>query len=160
MAGVNDVATKYPDLIAEWHPTKNKTTPDKARATQQSKYWWLCEKGHEWEAVLGNRIKGAKCPYCTNKKVLPNETDLQTKYPEIKSYWNYEKNNGLLPNTIPEYYDSNVWFICDKGHEWQEKPRALITRTQYKCPVCAGKNIEEAPLLIKAYPEIAKVIVT
>ena len=47
-----------PDLIAEWHPTKNEgLNPEDV--THGSR--WQSAKGHEWEAVIGSRPKNG-CP--------------------------------------------------------------------------------------------------
>ena len=65
--GVNDLATLYPELAKEWHPTKNGVlTPNNIACGSNKKVWWLLlyddpETGKhfdfEWEASIGNRIK-------------------------------------------------------------------------------------------------------
>lgn len=42
------------------------------------KVWWICSKGHEWQAAVSTRNGGNKCPYCAGQKVLPGNNDLQT----------------------------------------------------------------------------------
>ena len=40
-AGVNDLATKRPDLATEWHPTKNgDLKPTDVAAGSEKKAWW------------------------------------------------------------------------------------------------------------------------
>ena len=59
------------DLVKEWHPTKNgDLLPSDVTRGSNKKAWWVCEKGHEWEAAINNRTHGKNCPYCSNKKVL------------------------------------------------------------------------------------------
>jgi hypothetical protein len=56
-----------PELIREWHPTRNPTL--KARdvsLNHPDKVWWICEQGHEWEATIRLRVTGRNCPFCTN----------------------------------------------------------------------------------------------
>src|SRR5262249_3963543 len=56
----NCLATTHPDLLNEWHPTKNGTLrPDDVTASSHKRVWWKCPKGpdHEWEATLLNRTK-------------------------------------------------------------------------------------------------------
>jgi hypothetical protein len=68
--GINDLATMYPHIAKEWHPTKN----GNLQATDVSysstkKVWWQCEHGHEWQAVIQERTRqdrGSKCPYCSH----------------------------------------------------------------------------------------------
>ena len=46
-AGVNDLATKRPDLAAEWHPAKNgDLEPSAILAGSHRKFWWRhwCDK--------------------------------------------------------------------------------------------------------------------
>ena len=54
----NNLAVRYPDLIKEWHPTKNgKLTPHKVMPGSHRKVWWICDQGHEWKANISNRGK-------------------------------------------------------------------------------------------------------
>ena len=52
----------------------------------------MCEHGHEWKAVISNRAKGDKCPYCSGKLAIQGKNDLCTLYPEIA--------NIIIPNII------------------------------------------------------------
>jgi len=56
-----------PNLASEWHPIKNGVlTADKVTQYSDKKVWWMCKKsGHEWEAKVYHRSKGASCPYCS-----------------------------------------------------------------------------------------------
>ena len=55
-----------PGLAAEWHPTKNgELRPfDFAAGSSREKAWWAGSCGHEWEAAIGNRYRGAGCQEC------------------------------------------------------------------------------------------------
>ena len=60
----------YPELVAEWHPTKNGDKhPDDYLYQSNKKAWWKCQRGHEWEASIDNRAKKRGCPYCSNRLV-------------------------------------------------------------------------------------------
>jgi len=62
------LATKKPNLAQEWHPTKNgKLTPEDITSGSNKKVWWLCKRGHEWEAVIYSRSNGNGCPYCAGR---------------------------------------------------------------------------------------------
>jgi len=69
----NCLAIKKPYLVKEWHPTKNGSiTPKEIVAGSHKKYWFKCNKGHEWETHLNNRTGKTKktqngCPYCLYK---------------------------------------------------------------------------------------------
>ncbi|PKN65486.1 MAG: hypothetical protein CVU57_10240 [Deltaproteobacteria bacterium HGW-Deltaproteobacteria-15] len=58
-----------PDLRKEWHPTRNGSVkPEEVAPFSSSKFWWICEKGHEWEARAYNRTRGQGCPFCAGKR--------------------------------------------------------------------------------------------
>ena len=80
------------ELMAEWNWERN-TDFDPSQLTLGSnrKVWWKCVKGHEWQTTIAHRSNGQKCPYCSGKKVLKGENDLQTANPNLAKEWNYEK---------------------------------------------------------------------
>lgn len=69
------------NLFREWHPTKNgELTPKDVTCGSNKKVWWMCEKGHEWEAIIVNRTKGRGCPYCSDKKLIKSLNIKRPKY--------------------------------------------------------------------------------
>lgn len=79
LAGFNDLATTQPALARQWHPTKNgERRPTDFTAASHAKVWWICERGHAWQAEIKSRVQGAGCPVCAGKQVLPGENDLAT----------------------------------------------------------------------------------
>lgn len=64
LTGHNDLLTQYPLVAAEWS-AKNTVSPDTVHAGSAKKYWWECQKNHEWEASISNRtVLGSGCPKC------------------------------------------------------------------------------------------------
>lgn len=64
----------HPELSKEWNYSKNgKLSPDSVFYGTQKIYWWICSKGHEWEASPNNRSRGRNCPYCNNKMDVRKE---------------------------------------------------------------------------------------
>ncbi len=60
-----NLALSNPELLQEWHPTKNKgLKPKDFTPGSGKKVWWKCSTGHEWEAVIGSRTKGRGCKQC------------------------------------------------------------------------------------------------
>lgn len=41
-----------PDLSKEWNYKKNKKLPNEFLPNSNQKVWWICESGHEWEAMV------------------------------------------------------------------------------------------------------------
>ena len=65
--GINDLATKRPEIAKEWHPTKNgDLKPTRVTCGYNIKVWWLCpDCGCEWEAEVHRRaVRGNGCPNC------------------------------------------------------------------------------------------------
>jgi len=143
LPGYNDLATTNSELTAEWHPTKNgDLTPDMVFAGGREKAWWKCKEGHEWQAPIDRRNRGAGCPYCTNKKVLPGYNDLATKNSKLAAEWHPTKNGELMPQMVVAGSNRKVWWLCSAcGHEWQN----VVQRRNNgaKCPQCKAKKKAE-----------------
>lgn len=76
LEGFNDLATVNPSLAREWHPTLNgKLTAKQVTAgSSKKKVWWLCPRGHEYQATVANRSNGTGCPICKKEQ--------KTSFPE------------------------------------------------------------------------------
>jgi DNA-directed RNA polymerase subunit RPC12/RpoP len=131
--GVNDVATKYHELICEWDWDNNKKAPTELKASVQLKCWWKCEKGHSYEATIWNRKLGKSCPYCNGKRPILGKNDLKTLFSVLAEEWDYERNRKVPDEYLPKS-NSRVWWKCKNGHSW----KALISeRTRgTNCPYC------------------------
>lgn len=128
-----------PDLAKEWNDKKNNPLkPDNFTIKSNYKAWWICKKGHEWEATINSRTRGKGCPYCSNKKV-GKENNLKVKYPKIAKEWHPKKNKNLTPRDFTYGSKKKVWWKCSRGHEWEA---AISNRTSRHsgCPFCAGKR--------------------
>jgi len=146
----------YPEIAKQWHPTKNHDlTPDKVTPGSGEKVWWLCGKGHEWQAAVYYRSnRGYKCPYCARARAS-KEYNLLKMYPEIAKQLHPVKNGKLTPDKVTPASHKKVWWLFGKGHEWQT---AVSDRSKkgYRCPYCAGTKASKEYSLLKIYPEIAK----
>ena len=119
LSGFNDLATLYPYLLKEWHPSKNLPLfPRECLAGGSKKVWWICEKHHEYQMLLSDKIRGRKCPYCQNKKVLIGYNDLATTNPSLALGWHPTRNGNLTPFDVLPGSSKKVWWLCQKGHEW------------------------------------------
>ena len=86
------------------------------------------------------RTKGSGCPVCSGR-IVSKEKNLSVTQPKVAAEWNYERNEGLLPNQFRGGSHKKVWWKCMNNHEWiaEIKSRALSGRG---CPECRkiGKN--------------------
>lgn len=116
----------HPDLAAQWHPTKNTRAVEKVSLGSRYYAWWMCKEGHEWQAKIPGRVRGAGCPVCANKQVVPGVNDLATTEPELAAQWHPSKNGSLTPQQVSRGTCSPVWWQCEKGHEWSTTPKNRV----------------------------------
>lgn len=68
----NSLAAKYPMLSLEWNYEKNGILqPEMFYPGSSEKVWWKGKCGHEWQAKIDNRVRGAGCPYCAGTAAKP-----------------------------------------------------------------------------------------
>ena len=131
------VAEEYPELVPQWG-TINDLSPDKVSSGSHKKVWWVCEKGHTWEAVIKNRThKGSGCPYCEHRAVLTGFNDLQTLFPDVAATWS--PNNQLKPSEVSSMSSFEALWVCGNGHEWRS--RVADRAKGHGCPYCAGQRV-------------------
>lgn len=142
--GVNDLATLYPEIAREWDYERNKgVSPQEIKPYSNKKYWWKCIQRHEYEAPANHRIEGKGCPYCAGQKVWQGFNDLESQKPDLAKEWNYAKNAPLRPSDFTVGSGKKVWWICDKGHEWQA---SIDNRVKKRgCPICDQENKSSFP---------------
>lgn len=137
--GENDLQTLYPDLAKEFDVEKNGISPIYISPKDTKTYMWTCENKHpSFPQSVEHRVnRKTTCPYCTERKVITGNNDLETLFPDIASEWDYENNKGVSPNDISPYtYKSYSW-KCPKGHTYTKR---VIYRTKFHkridCPKC------------------------
>lgn len=127
LKGFNDLATTNPELLEEWDFSKNSNIlPSEIMLVSSQKVWWKCKKcNYEWKTQINLR-KNHNCPNCAHKKIgsknaeLKNNKSLLSVFPNVINVWNYEKNNGLLPENFSPKSNKAVWWKCSIcGKEWK-----------------------------------------
>lgn len=150
VSGINDLASNRPELILEWDSGKNCYDPGKLGLYSQKKVWWICPKGHSWQASVHHRaIRGQGCPYCSGQKMLPGFNDLAATMPGLAAEWNYERNKGLDPSDVMAGSDRKVWWRCSLGHEWEAY--IYSRKNGNGCPFCSGQKV------LKGFNDLATV---
>ena len=138
--GETDLATSHPQLLLRWGD-QNKLRPIDVTAGSQKKVWWICEKGHQWEAyIFSVAMDGCGCPYCAGKKAIPGETDLATLRPDLMEQWDFEKNTMVPQETTVASHDK-AWWKCELGHSWQSMVFSRSKENGSGCPYCTGKLV-------------------
>jgi len=158
MPGINDLETVNPELAAQWHPTKNEgLTPRNVMSGSRQKAWWICSKGHEWQARINSRNStGCGCPVCSGRQVIPGENDLETLYPLVAQQWHPTKNGTLAAKDVSSFSNRKVWWMCELGHEWRSDVKERTARHK-GCPYCTGRRVLAGfNDLETVYPKIAE----
>ena len=120
------------------------------------KSWWLCAKGHEWEATISSRQRNG-CPYCSNLYVSEGSSLLDFN-PTVCLEWDYEKNDTKPYDYNPKS-GKKVWWRCTKGedHVWEAR---IASRAAPEdgilsgCPFCAGRKPSKRYNLAVVHPEL------
>jgi len=128
--GVNDLATKNPELAAQadgWDPTTFSEFSNK-------KVQWVCRLEHKWKASVGDRSGGRGCPICSGQKVLAGFNDLATKNPELAA-----QADGWDPTTVAAHTHRSFKWKCERGHKWK-----ATVNNRFRsggCPFCSNKKL-------------------
>lgn len=141
LPGENDLLTMAPLIARQWHPTKNgNLLPSQVMPASARKVWWRCERDHEWQAEVYSRTSGRECPVCTGRVIVPGENDLESYDPELAKQWCREKNGALTPDSVSIYSNKNVWWQCDRGHQWKTRISDRSFRNN-GCPYCGNRKL-------------------
>lgn len=171
--GFNDLATKYPDVAAEWHPTLNgNLLPTDVTHGSKKEVWWLLPYNDPktgkhfdfvWKASPNARTSGNGCPFLTGQRVWPGYNDLESNYPEVAGQWHPIRNGKMLPSEISYASNKKVWWIQPYddpilGHfefEWEAN---VLNRTLLgeKCPFLGNDKVWSGYNDLQTrFPEIA-----
>lgn len=141
LKGFNDLKSTYPDIAAQWHPTKNGTaSPDMFTYGSDHKAYWLCPVCKQtWKSAINNRTTNHRgCPFCAHIKPVKGKNDLQTLFPHLMLEWDYEKNIGLAPAELLPSSNKQAWWKCAIcGYRYKA---SISSRTKGSgCKRCAGQ---------------------
>jgi hypothetical protein len=126
-----------PDLVKEWHPTKNgNLTPKNVTTKHDGKIWWLCEVGHEWEATVKDRIKGMGCPSCAGELIEEKYRRDEDSASQQKSYIK-EDNISQQTHPVPQADKSYPYL----GRELRKYPRYSYKATAMIDSPISGNSV-------------------
>lgn len=147
IVGTNDLeswckSNKRNDLLTEWDVKKNVLfSPTQIQYGSSKKVWWICEKGHSYEARISSRtLSHCGCPYCSGQKPIVGQNDFKTCFPLLASEWDYEKNYPIKPEDILKRSGKKFWWKCSKGHSYQASPDARAFGNT-GCPICSHRKL-------------------
>ena len=138
----NSVLTTHPELALEWDMQNNHgLLPEMFSSGSSEPISWICHIcGHRWIANISDRANGNGCPACSKRVATPGTNDIVTLFPLIASEWDYEKNNGLLPEKMLPGSSKVVWWKCRKCNaEWKASIENRCKKNGTGCPYCYGR---------------------
>lgn len=147
--------TDYPELVAEWDYEKNiELNIAVLKHGSHKKVWWKCGKcSHSWQAIVKSRARLKRgCPKCAGIFSDP----ITITHPEIIEFWDYSKNNDLLPESLTAGMHRIVQWKCERGHCWEGKVFHMVRRKKNGyCLEC--RLIDNDRFLTKeSFPELFK----
>lgn len=135
----NSFALVHPELVSQWHPTKNgKLTPYLVEQNSSKRIHWMCSSGHEWIARVYTRNKGVGCPYCSGRYPT-DKNNLKKAYPQICQEWNYELNEKA-PDEYTPVSGQVVWWTCGKCKTNYKMAISARTTRFCGCPNCSKEK--------------------
>lgn len=156
----NNLKAKFPDIAAQWHPTKNgKKKPELFLSKSSQAIWWQCSevKQHAWTASIASRTANATgCPYCAGSK--PSATNSLAKlFPKLAKEWHQSRNLGITPADVTYGSRKVVWWCCPEGpdHVFQAAV-CCRTKTGKGCPMCHGLKVSVTNSLLNLFPKVAQ----
>ena len=150
--------SEYPELLREWHPTKNgELKPDEVSHGSHKKVWWLCSKDHPYDSVIKDRTRKDRpqgCPYCSGNKVS-KDNNLLSLFPKVASEWHPTKNGDSRPEEFAGRSNKKVWWLCLKGHSYDSVIFSRTGKNETGCPYCSGRRISEDNNLLSLSPKVS-----
>lgn len=144
------LAVLYPDVAAEWHPTKNgDLRPENVGPFSNKKAWWKCKLGHEWETFIARRTRErTKCKEC---RLIARS--LKYTHPHLAAEWHPKRNLPLTVTAVSYGMSKAVWWKCKEGHVWSAR---IIGRAKEnsECPKCRSTH-RHAPIT-ESMPDLVK----
>lgn len=145
----------FPELVKEWDFETNTLSIDEVMWSSNKKAYWVCVKGHKWEARIDSRTgnRKSKCPKCQNKAVS-DDNSLAVVCPDLSKEWDFEKNYPLTPDMVTYGSAKEVGWICPKGHKWDARISSRSGRLKQGCSYCDGKKVSVENSLGHNFPEL------
>ena len=149
--GETDLLSQDPEGCKEWDYKKNTIKPDEVTLKSNKKVWWICPKGHSYQAIIKSHSNKIGCPICDGKKILSGFNDLMSQDPEGCKEWDYEKNT-IDPATVAKFNSQKAWWLCPNGHSYE---MLIINHSSgHRCPIC---NESAGEIRVQSYLQSHKI---
>ena len=131
---------------AKYWSDKNENSPRDIFKSSNTKYWFKCECGHDFDATLNKIILGRWCPYCSNppKKLCDlnectNCFEKSFASSDKVKYWS--DKNLFNPRNVFKVTGKKYWFNCQCGHVFECGLDCV--KIGNWCPYCSNQKLCE-----------------
>ena len=138
LAPSSSLASRFPALAAEWHPSKNgRLRAGDVHPGAQRHVWWKCAAGrdHEWQADVRVRVAFPRCPFCSGRRASVTNS-LAKLFPKVAREWNRARNRDITAGDVLAASREYAWWRCPLGHDWRARISDRTLRGR-DCPLCA-----------------------
>lgn len=147
LTGYNDLKTKFPEMIKYWDYAKNDVSPENVHFGSSKKYWWICDKGHNYQQPLKYKIKGHVGCDCSKAGISKKEKELyETISKSLGKNIDIETNNRTVLSDYKEldiYIPEKKVAIEFKGLYWHTEKQGKDRWYHYnKWKECKDKGIQ------------------
>jgi hypothetical protein len=137
--GVNDLGTTHPEIARYWSKKNTPLDASSVHAGTPRKAWFRCDFNHDYEMAINSKTRmNLGCPICSRKVLQTGVNDLATSHPGIAARWHPTLNGSLGPSQVTIGSHNKAWFICDRGHEYQQVIRSSL---RFACNRCSGRIV-------------------
>jgi len=122
----------------------------------KKKLKWKCLKPECREIFKSSWVQvqaGKGCGMCDGRQVGSSNC-LATTNPNLASQWHPTLNGELTPYDFVAGAREEVWWLCDKGHEW--KVNIYIRNQGNGCPYCSHQFPSKDYNLLVCNPELCE----
>lgn len=136
--GETDLCSTHPELVKEWHPTKNgDLRPEMFTAHSHRKVWWMDEEGNEIYASIRGRAKYGT-PIAERREAHLHGL-LEDERPDLYAQARPEDNPGIDLESLGGASRQEIVWAGDCGHKWRA-PVKSRTIMGSGCPYCSGQK--------------------
>lgn len=98
--------------------------------TADTKVWWSCQLGHQWESSWHSVKRGTWCPYCVRSWHMPSSE----RHRELARL--ARERGGVLLSSEYRSARAPLQFRCTKGHTFEQTAEQVRRGTW--CQECRG----------------------
>ena len=150
MSGINDAATRCPEILLDWDFDNNSVHPEEIFLNYKKPIHWKCHLcGYQFAKTIkahitfeNNIYKLRNCKNCNGRAIISGENDFKTLYPDLASEYVPEMNTTPIEGLAPNSMKMITWKCrtCEQIFECAPVSRVGINRSGKGCPFCDHKR--------------------